>query len=125
MQPLTMQMLTGLIYLVVGVPCGMLCRFADWRSKPVNAGKGIEVWWRDRLGSAVKSLALAVVLTGLVVEGSLVAKIPVVGSIGGSFAGIILAAPIGLAITYGSHYLFAWGKRKAEEKTGGPAQEED
>ena len=112
--PNLMMFLTGVVYLFLGVPVGMAFRFADWSRKQQIGQRQLRLWWADRLGTNIKSLGLAVVLTGFVVEGGVLRKIPIVGSA----AGIILAAPIGVLITYYSHYLFAWGKRKAEAKVG-------
>lgn len=121
MDPRLMMLLTGLLYLFVGVPWGMAFRFADWSKKQPIERRRVRIWWSERLGTNIKSVGLAVILTGFVVEGELLKKIPIVGSL----AGAVLAVPLGALITYWSHFLFAWGKRKAEEKAGGPVSPDE
>ena len=121
MQPWMMMLATGLLYLFVGVPIGMMMRFARWSNKQPLERRHLNVWWYDRLGANLTSIGLAVVLTGFIVDGTMLAAIPVVGSA----SGLVLAPPLGAAITWGSHWVMAWGKRKAESKIGGPVPPEE
>ena len=121
MQPWTMMLLTGMLYLFVGVPAGMTLRFARWAQKQPAERRKLSIWWIDRMGANLTALILGLLGAGFVVEGKLISKIPWAGST----SGFVLAPPIGAAVTYGSHWIMAWGKKRAEARIGGPVPPEE
>lgn len=109
-----MMLLTGLLYLFVGVPAGMALRFSQWANKQKIEDRSPGKWWWDRLGSNVTSIVLGILGAGVCINGALLKWT----HLEGSGMGLALAAPFGAAITWGAHYIMAYWKRKAEEKTG-------
>lgn len=114
MQPWVMMVLSGMLYLLVGVPCGMALRFAQWANRQPEAERSFNHWLWARLGSNVTSIVLGVLGAGVCINGALLKWT----HLEGSGMELAVAAPFGAAITWGAHYIMAWGKRTAEAKSG-------
>jgi len=102
---------------LMGCVIGMILRAARWLAKQPE-GATFAQWWRARLGANLSAICLGVLGVGLCVDGSLLRWT----KLEGSAAAWTLAPIFGAAITYGSHYILAAAKKRAEAASGTPEE---
>ncbi len=98
---------------LAGCVIGLLLRAASWFQKQ-PAGATFQDWWLARFGATLAAICLGILGVTLCVDGDLQRWT----RLEGSAAEWALAPIFGAAITWGSHYILASAKRKAEAVSG-------
>ena len=98
---------------LLGCLVGIILRAAGWfQGQP--EGATFAEWWRARYGANIAAICIGALGVTLCVEGSLLRW----SRLEGSTAAWALAPLLGAAITWGSHYILALAKKRAEAVSG-------
>jgi hypothetical protein len=116
------QQLIGLAILwTLGGFFGVTARYGMWARKPENVDTAVRVWWHARKGSNIVSICIWALVTGFLLDGSLIQML----GLDGKSTVYAWAMPLGAGFLFFGHLIVATAGKWARTKGGVDASDED
>ncbi len=100
---------------------GLGMRFGMWARKQGASDSAVATWWRARKGSNIVAICIWAVVTGFLLDGSLIQML----GLEGKSTPFAWAMPLGAGFLFFGHIIVSWAGQWARTKTGTDTADDD